>query len=52
MKILMIAVSINIIFNALLIPIYGINGAAIAMMLSMFFWTIGSLIVLRRKRII
>ncbi len=52
MKILIIAVSINIIFNALLIPIYGINGAAIAMMLSMFFWTIGSLIVLKRKHII
>ena len=52
MKILMISVSINIIFNAILIPIYGINGAGIAMMLSMFFWTIGSLIVLKRKHII
>ena len=52
MKILIISLVINIVFNALLIPIYGINGAAIAMMLSMFFWTIGSLVVLKRKEII
>ncbi len=52
MKILIISLLINIVFNALLIPIYGINGAATAMILSMFFWTIGSLIALKRKRII
>jgi O-antigen/teichoic acid export membrane protein len=52
MKILSISLLINALFNALLIPLYGINGAAIAMMLSMFFWTIGSLVILKRKKII
>lgn len=52
MRILIVSLLINIIFNALLIPIYGINGAAIAMMLSMFFWTIGSLVFLKKKEII
>ena len=52
MKILFISLLINILFNALLIPIYGINGAAIALMLSMLFWTISSLIILKKKRII
>ncbi len=52
MRILIVSLLINIIFNAILIPIYGINGAAIAMLLSMFFWSIGSLIFLKRKEII
>jgi len=52
MKILIIALLINITFNAILIPIYGINGAAIALLLSMFFWTISSFVVLKRKEII
>jgi len=52
MRILIISLLINIVFNAILIPIYGINGAAVAMLLSMFFWTIGSLVVLKRKEII
>lgn len=52
MKILIVSLSINIVFNVLLIPTYGINGAAIAMMLSMFFWTIGSLIFLKKKEVI
>ena len=52
MKILLISLIINILFNALLIPIYGINGAAIALMLSMLFWTLSSLIVLKRKGIV
>ncbi len=52
MKILLISLFINVLFNALLIPIYGINGAAIALMLSMLFWTLSSLIVLKRKSII
>lgn len=52
MRILFISLLINIIFNALLIPLYGINGAAIAMLLSMFFWTIGSLVFLKRKEIV
>ena len=52
MKILLVSLLINVLFNAILIPVYGINGAAIAMMLSMFFWTIGSLAVLKRKSLI
>ena len=52
MKILIIALLMNIIFNALLIPIYGINGAAIALLLSMLFWTISSLAILKVKDII
>ena len=52
MRILLISLVINILFNALLIPIYGINGAAIAMMFSMFFWTISSVIILKKKAII
>jgi len=52
MKILLVALLINILFNALLIPIYGINGAAIALLLSMFFWTISSFIFLKMKRIV
>ena len=52
MKILLISLFINILFNALLIPIYGINGAAIALMLSMLFWTLSSLIILKKKKII
>jgi len=52
MRILIVSLIINILFNALLIPIYGINGAGVAILLSMFFWTITSLIVLKRKGII
>lgn len=52
MKILLVSLFINVLFNALLIPIYGINGASIALLLSMLFWTITSFIVLKRKEII
>jgi O-antigen/teichoic acid export membrane protein len=52
MKILIISLLINIVFNAILIPIYGINGAAIALLLSMLFWTISSLIILKVKDIV
>jgi O-antigen/teichoic acid export membrane protein len=52
MRILFISLLINITFNAILIPIYGINGAAIGLLLSMLFWTISSLIVLKTKDII
>jgi len=52
MKILIVALIINVLLNALLIPIYGINGAAIALLSSMLFWTISSFVVLKRKDII
>jgi len=52
MRILTVSLLINVAFNAILIPIYGINGAAIALLLSMLFWTVGSLIFLKKKEII
>lgn len=52
MRILIVSLLINVLFNMLLIPIYGINGAAIALLLSMFFWTIGSYLFLKHKAII
>jgi len=52
MRILIIALVINIVLNALLIPLYGINGAAIAILSSMLFWTLSSFAVLKRKQII
>ena len=52
MKILITALVINIILNAILIPIYGINGAAIAILSSMLFWTLSSFIALKRRGII
>jgi O-antigen/teichoic acid export membrane protein len=52
MKILLGGLGINISFNILLIPLYGINGAAIATLISMSFWNINSLLILKRKKII
>ena len=52
MRILLISLIINIILNALLIPIYGIDGAAMAILVSMLFWTLGSLVILKRKAIV
>jgi O-antigen/teichoic acid export membrane protein len=52
MRILIVSLLINVLFNMLLIPIYGINGAAIALLFSMFFWTIGSYLFLKHKAII
>jgi O-antigen/teichoic acid export membrane protein len=52
MRILIISLLINVLFNALLIPIYGINGAATAVLFSMSFWTMSSYLFLKRKAII
>lgn len=38
---------INILMNYFLIPIYGINGAAIASMASLIFWNVGAYIFVR-----
>jgi O-antigen/teichoic acid export membrane protein len=43
---------INIGLNILLIPLYEINGAAVATLISMSFWNINSLLILKRKKII
>lgn len=47
-NIIIIAGVINIILNAILIPKYGINGAAFASMMSMTFWNISSVFYIKR----
>ena len=41
-NIILVATTINIILNAVLIPRYGINGAACASLVSMSFWNLSS----------
>lgn len=48
-RIFLIATVINIAFNIILIPIYGITGAAIASLLSTAFWNITSVFFVKRK---
>ena len=48
-RILVVAFLINLILNILLIPNYGIEGAAFASCLSMVFWNIASVISIKRK---
>jgi len=48
-NIILIAVILNITLNFLLIPKFGINGAAIASMFSMGFWNIASAIYIKKK---
>ena len=52
MKILLIGLGINILLNSILIPIYKINGAAIATLVSMSVWNIMSFYILKQKQII
>ena len=47
--ILLIALAINIFLNSLLIPQYGINGAAIATSISTVFWNVTCVIYIYRK---
>ncbi|MBF4472806.1 MATE family efflux transporter [Flavobacterium sp. HJJ] len=47
--ILITAVIINFVLNRFLIPIYGMTGAAIAFVLSSFFWNFVSAIIIYRK---
>lgn len=47
--ILFFALIINIILNALLIPLYGITGAAIATAVSTVFWNMASIIYIKLK---
>ena len=47
--ILILAVMINFVLNRFLIPIYGMTGAAIAFVVSSFFWNFVSAIVIYRK---
>ena len=52
MKILFVALFINVVLNVVLIPTYGIVGAAIAMLVAMSFRTLSSLLVLKRQQLI
>jgi len=47
--ILIVAVIINFVLNRLLIPVYGMTGAAIAFVSSSFFWNFVSAVVIYRK---
>lgn len=47
--IVMIGASLNIILNFIFIPKYGINGAAIASMLSAVFWNVTAAVLIRYK---
>lgn len=48
-NIMLIAAALNIILNLLLIPMMGFNGAAIAATVSLSFWNIASLIIIKVK---
>lgn len=52
MNVLIIGLVFNIVLNVILIPLYGINGAAIATLISMSFWNIVSLLILKKKKIV
>ena len=49
MKILFAGAILNIILNYILIPIWGINGAAIASMVSIIFWNMSMVIFINRE---
>ncbi len=46
-NIMLTATIINIVLNAVLIPVYGINGAALASMTSMIYWNLASVVYIR-----
>lgn len=46
-NILLLATLINVVLNYILIPLYGINGAAVATMFSMVFWNFSSVVYVR-----
>ncbi len=48
-NIILAATIINIVLNAVLIPVYGINGAAFASMVSLFFWNLTSVVYIRKN---
>ena len=49
MKILSAGAILNVVINYLLIPIYGINGAAIASLFSMSFWNVSMVYFVQKK---
>ena len=46
-NIILAATIINIVLNAVLIPVYGISGAAFASMVSLMFWNLTSVVYIR-----
>jgi O-antigen/teichoic acid export membrane protein len=48
-KILFFGAIVNILLNLMLIPIYGINGAAIASMSSLIVWNLSMVLVIKKK---
>jgi O-antigen/teichoic acid export membrane protein len=48
-NIILVAAVLNIVLNAILIPRYGINGAAFASMVSMGVWNVTALIYIQRQ---
>lgn len=48
-NVIIIAFFINVILNFVLIPQYGINGAAIASSIAMIFWNVTLVVIIKRK---
>ena len=47
--IIILAFIINLILNYILIPIYGINGAAFSSAVAMAFWNLALVIIIKQK---
>lgn len=52
MRIILIAFILNFIGNFFLIPSFGIEGAAMASLISTSFWNLGTFIILKKKEVI
>ena len=48
-KILLFGAILNVLLNLILIPRYGINGAAIASMSSLTVWNLSMVLVIKKK---
>ena len=48
-SILLIGALLNIVLNLILIPLYGINGAALASMSSLIVWNLSMVLVVKKK---
>jgi len=48
-NIILIAAIINVVLNFILLPIYGINGAAFASLCSVVFWNVSSTLYIKQK---
>ena len=48
-SILFIGAVLNIVLNLILIPLYGINGAALASMSSLIIWNLSMVLVVKKK---